>query len=455
LYNRTWEYESQSILSEEESTVSRLVESRSNEAKIGATWKANKIDTMIRRTERRTAAEEDPSSDVVPAYVESMSNLFEPLTADNWTDDASLSASIRRSRYLGFNGLADVTYSKSVSAASAASAAYTLNLRFPVSPDGEGQLLLTPGVRRKVTVQVGPTTDTLPDEIDMLGASSVPLLMPPFYYLTPFDAEGRAREYEKIMVYGTDQPGKSSIQTELSLALSSRLDSLLVPSRFEVSGTGTATHSSTAHSVIRTISSSLGRSFPLSWGEANKPGSLNVDLSYGYDVDYGKKLRSHEIGANIGVRGSWPGGTAMSIRLDASSRVGSQHIDDPDLILVPGPKYAEFERVVAPVPDAMEVYGALTTDFAWRQNEDRLLHREKLMLATDLLFPETAVTEKRLLDFVVVRFDHETEIVQSDLLSIHMALRADGGLRKELTPGSIKEFPFLAFELSLSTHITF
>ena len=138
----------------------------------------------------------------------------------------------------------------------------------------------------------------------------------------------------------------------------------------------------------------MGKNFPLHWSdEEARPGDLNVDLSYAYNKDYVRKLREHELGANLGVRGTWPDGISLSVLLDASSTIGRQRIDDPALVMVPG--YPELEREPAPIPVyPSEISGTLTTDFSWRQNQDRLLHREKLAFGTDFFLDEPAVLEK-------------------------------------------------------------
>lgn len=444
-----------------------------HDGSINLKWKRNRISLNIKRDDLYSNPATSPPGPLLSNYTDHMSRLFKPLgEIDPETPLAKRSDSIvtniffQRLRFLGLNVNANAAFIETGfdkdERNQTDSGSNAIFLRVPWSLDGDGKYQIIPSMRRAISHRTG-FADTPVDKLSGLAASLQPLVMPPFYYLTPLDPSGIIREYDALQLYGPEFAGtlQTSLSTNLSLMYVGQTSLWFAPSRITLSADSRSSFSNGNFTLIRILNSSLGKNLP--YKNETISGNFGLNVSYSLTTDYTKKTRRHAGNGLLSLSTRWDTVTMLRISVGIDTSVLQQEIDDPSLAL-PRAESAPVPTI-AEIHDLTELSGRFNFSLNWSQPEgdgrslpegvQNILHTEELSVKSSNILSPVDRIERRTVEPFHMRFKHITEIVQSDVFSVKAFFLADTGLGNEIRNGTSTDLPFLAFELGVTAHISF
>jgi len=436
------------------------------QAGLSWTWKEGRVSLEASR-DRTFGASFDPASADDPAdgplsYLYRLGDLFaapDDALADaakqTLRDRIALEVEMPRAAYVGASLALGAEYDEMnvdpLSGSRDTSTRDSLSLSLPVSPDGNGRILLTPEASVTFTGtcrQAGPELG----EAELLFAPWPGLLLVPLTWSRTF-------EHDAVDPFVGDsgiEATSNSLAARLALAARITEPDWYLPSRASISMKDDTGSSDGSRSQVRTISVSLGRDVALA-----RARSLAFDAAADYARDFATKVRSVDL--SVRTRARLPDVLGGTVSIDESSSWNRerQHLDDPALYLLPRIP-DDPGIVVAPRPDKDTLRNALSFRYDWSRegnpdNPDlrvqRTTHTEKLSLESVVTWVEPGVVSSS--TPFRATFEHATEIDVTDTFTLGIRGKLAGGAERRTGAGDDVYLYGVGFELGVTGKLRF
>jgi hypothetical protein len=236
---------------------------------------------------------------------------------------------------------------------------------------------------------------------------------------------------------------------------------------------GETSRDGAVYGQTRSLQTTLGTDFPLGKA-AGATGSaadrLGVDLGYLFRLDYGRKLRVHELSTGLALQMARALPGTLSGQFSLSWARERQHPGDEDLVLVPG--RPDLEPEVGEVPDRDTLSSVLSLEYQWEQRVEprrrvsRWLpmalqatqtakHTERLILENQILFADRSKTTSTGTIPLRIVLQHQTLMGITENLKMVLDLRTMGGLEERIEADRSFYEPAWGLEGRLEVIITF
>jgi hypothetical protein len=380
-FTRSWLYDRSAVVYPEISAEADLEDKASLDQQVdlelGYSWRSNALSSYFTRNEEYTGDAVPRVARWLDSYTYKLGRLLSPPEENldqaslfSRYDQAGIGASFPLVENAGFYGNLDTTYTElnfqRDHTVRDASYTHRLVLEAPFYLLGDRRMLVSPSLEREIAGTCEEASLSLGE--DTVLTRTLPfLLMPPFYYISPFPGLGREKDYRAVDLFGSQEDVLGSSGNTLTnryrLDLSLDYDPWFIPSSMGLSLYGETGRDGGTYRQARGGGASVGKTLPLAGREGWYQKELTLTLGYETGRDYARKLITHGATLETGVAGlrSRHRGFMIDSRVGIESR--SQHIGDPRLYLFPGDPSAEI--TVAPVPDAVVLDHLLLFQYLW------------------------------------------------------------------------------------------
>ena len=330
-----------------------------------------------------------------------------------------------------------------------------LFLSLPFHPFRVEEIELTPGMERVFKSdykRVGEGVGENDIVLDTYGY----LLLPPLFYISPFDSLGREKDYEAVDLYkGNDDilgTTSNSLLNRYSIDCLLRYDPWYVPTTVGVAFYGETTRQGETYTQIRGIQPYLSKYLPIPPQRDFFDKSLDLAFTYTHEVRYATKIVMGEYAARTALNLLQREFRGVKLIHDLKYERERQKIGEERYFLFPGDPAKDGE--VTQIPPKDTVNNALTFAYLWqyRIGNRSLLRRiwrgtsfGEYMDNTDSVTLENFYTwtdKDRVEAFsnvpVRVTLQHLTTYRISDRLEFSANLKTVAGVEEKIVPPSTK-----------------
>ncbi|OHD75173.1 MAG: hypothetical protein A2177_06640 [Spirochaetes bacterium RBG_13_68_11] len=465
-FSRTWTRDARDLLNAVDGALLDDAGSRglleAGQAGLSWTWEDGKVSFQAARDRVFDAPDDPDPADGAWSYFRRLGGLF--AAAANALDGAcertlrdhiTLDLQMPRTRHVGATLTWEAGYTElNVDTATGIRDVNTrdaLTLSMPVSPDGEGRILLTPEASVTFTGTYRGTERPI-GEAELLFAPWPGLLLVPLTWSRTLE-HGAA---DPFMGDPDVKAASNAVAGRLSLAARIATTEWYLPSRASISLKDDTGRDDGARSQKRAITLSLGKNAVLPEGQG-----LTFDADGSYTRDFAAKVRSLVLSARTSVQLPGLGGGALSIDQSSSWTHERQAIGDPLLSLLPRVP-DDPGIVVAPRPDQDTLRNALTLAYAWSREGtpygadirvQRTSHTERLVFESIAMWVEPGVVSSSVP--IRLRFEHATEIDVTDTFTLGISGKAAAGVEKRTGAGEHLLLPAIGFEVGITGKMRF
>ncbi|MCX7030797.1 MAG: hypothetical protein NTU62_11855 [Spirochaetes bacterium] len=465
-FSRTWTRDAHELLHASDGTALDTTGTRglleAGQAGLSWTWKEGHVSLQATRDRVFDAPDLSDPADGPWSYFHRLGELF-AAPGDTLTDASELTLrdritldlGISRTRHLGATLALEAGYTElNVDPATGARDANTrdsLSLSMPVSPDGEGRILLTPEASVSFTGSYR-SVDRAIGEAEVLFAPWPGLLLVPLTW-------SRTLQHAAADPFIGD-PGVEAASNAVAgrLALTARIvePEWYLPSRASISLKDDTGRDDGARSQKRAVSLSLGKD--ATFAEAR---ALTFDADASYTRDFAAKVNSLALSMRTAVQLPGLRGGTLSIDQSTSWTRDRQAIDDPLLSLLPRLP-DDPGIVIAPRPDQDTLRNALTFSYVWSREGTpegadirvrRTTHTERLVLESVAMWVAPGIVSSSV-PFRAT-FEHATEIDVTETFTLGISGKIAAGVEKRTGTGDDLLLPAIGFEVGVTGKLRF